>query len=56
MPEFLTCCHEESAVAMAHGYYKIEGRPMMALLHGTVGLQHAPWRSTTPTPTAYLYI
>jgi thiamine pyrophosphate-dependent acetolactate synthase large subunit-like protein len=40
-PEFLTCCHEESAVAMAHGYYKIEGRPMMALLHGTVGLQHA---------------
>jgi thiamine pyrophosphate-dependent acetolactate synthase large subunit-like protein len=41
MPEFLTCCHEESAVAMAHGYAKIEGRPMMALLHGTVGLQHA---------------
>jgi thiamine pyrophosphate-dependent acetolactate synthase large subunit-like protein len=41
MPEFLTCCHEESAVAMAHGYYKIEGKPMMALLHGTVGLQHA---------------
>ena len=41
MPEFLTCCHEESAVAMAHGYYKIEGKPMMALLHGVVGLQHA---------------
>ena len=41
MPEFLTCCHEESAVAMAHGYYKIEGKPMMALIHGTVGLQHA---------------
>jgi thiamine pyrophosphate-dependent acetolactate synthase large subunit-like protein len=41
MPEFLTCCHEESSVAMAHGYYKIEGKPMMALLHGTVGLQHA---------------
>src|SRR5579864_3598391 len=41
MPEFLTCCHEESAVAMSHGFYKIEGRPMMALLHGTVGLQHA---------------
>jgi thiamine pyrophosphate-dependent acetolactate synthase large subunit-like protein len=41
MPEFLTCCHEESAVAMAHGYAKIEGKPMMALLHGTVGLQHA---------------
>lgn len=41
MPEFLTCCHEESAVAMAHGYYKIEGKPMMALLHGNIGLQHA---------------
>ena len=38
MPEFLTCCHEESAVAMAHGYAKIEGKPMMALIHGTVGL------------------
>src|SRR5579862_9762418 len=40
-PEFLTCCHEESSVAMAHGYAKIEGKPMMALIHGTVGLQHA---------------
>ena len=40
-PEFLTCTHEESAVAMAHGYYKIEGKPMMALLHGDIGLQHA---------------
>jgi thiamine pyrophosphate-dependent acetolactate synthase large subunit-like protein len=41
MPEFLTVCHEESAVAMAHGYYKIEGKPMMALIHGDIGLQHA---------------
>jgi thiamine pyrophosphate-dependent acetolactate synthase large subunit-like protein len=41
MPELLTCCHEESAVAMSHGYYKIEGKPMMALIHGTIGLQHA---------------
>jgi thiamine pyrophosphate-dependent acetolactate synthase large subunit-like protein len=40
-PELLTCCHEESAVAMAHGYAKIEGKPLMALLHGTVGTQHA---------------
>jgi acetolactate synthase-1/2/3 large subunit len=40
-PEFLTCCHEESSVAMAHGYAKVEGRPMAVLLHGTVGLQHA---------------
>jgi len=41
MPEFLTCCHEESAVAMAHGYYKVEGKPMMALLHGDIGIMHA---------------
>ena len=40
-PEFLTCCHEESSVAMAHGYYKAEGKPMAVLCHGTVGLQHA---------------
>jgi len=40
-PEFITCCHEESAVAMAHGYAKIEGRPICVLAHGTVGLQHA---------------
>ncbi len=41
MPELLTCCHEESSVAMAHGFAKIEGKPMLALLHGTIGLQHA---------------
>jgi acetolactate synthase-1/2/3 large subunit len=41
MPEFLTCTHEESAVGMGHGYYKIAGKPLMTLCHGTVGLQHA---------------
>jgi len=41
MPELLTCCHEESSVAMAHGYAKIEGKPLMIMAHGTVGLQHA---------------
>jgi acetolactate synthase I/II/III large subunit len=40
-PEFITCCHEESAVAMAHGYAKIEGKPLLVCVHGTVGLQHA---------------
>ena len=40
-PELLTCCHEESAVAMAHGYFKVEGKPMAVMAHGTVGLQHA---------------
>ena len=40
-PELLTCLHEESSVAMAHGYAKIEGKPMLVMAHGTVGLQHA---------------
>jgi thiamine pyrophosphate-dependent acetolactate synthase large subunit-like protein len=40
-PEFLTCTHEESSVAMAHAYFKVEGKPMAVLCHGTVGLQHA---------------
>jgi len=41
MPEFITALHEESSVDMAHGYGKAEGRPMCALLHGTLGIQHA---------------
>jgi acetolactate synthase I/II/III large subunit len=41
MPELLTCCHEESSVAMAHGYAKISGKPMLAIVHGNIGLQHA---------------
>jgi acetolactate synthase I/II/III large subunit len=40
-PEFLTCCHEESAIALAHGYAEVEGKPMLAFAHSTVGLQHA---------------
>jgi acetolactate synthase I/II/III large subunit len=40
-PEWLTCMHEESSVGMARGYYKIEGKPMAAIMHGVVGLQHA---------------
>src|SRR5579863_2248909 len=40
-PELITCCHEEASVAMAHGYFKIEGKPLMVMAHGTVGLQHA---------------
>ena len=41
MPEFLSCTHEESAVAMSHGYFKAAGKPLLTLCHGTVGLQHA---------------
>ena len=41
MPEFLTCMHEESAVGMCHGYFKATGKPIMTMVHGVVGLQHA---------------
>ena len=40
-PEFITCMHEESSVALAHGYAKAAGKPMAVYAHGTVGLQHA---------------
>ena len=40
-PELLTCLHEESSVAIAHGYAKAAGKPMGVFAHGTVGLQHA---------------
>jgi thiamine pyrophosphate-dependent acetolactate synthase large subunit-like protein len=40
-PEFITCCHEESSVGLAHGYATVEGKPILVLAHSTVGLQHA---------------
>jgi acetolactate synthase I/II/III large subunit len=39
-PELITCCHEEISVGMAHGYAKVEGKPLGVLLHSTVGVQH----------------
>ena len=41
MPEFITALHEMSAVDMAHGYGKAEGKLMVALLHGTLGIQNS---------------
>jgi len=40
-PEYITCMHEESSVAMANGYAKVEGKPVAIAVHGTVGMQHA---------------
>ena len=40
-PELLTCLHEEIACGFAHGYAKVANKPMAALVHGVVGLQHA---------------
>jgi acetolactate synthase I/II/III large subunit len=39
-PEWLTCLHEEVSIGMAHGYAKVAGKPMAAIVHGTVGTQH----------------
>ncbi len=40
-PQLLVCLHEESAVAIAHGYAKVTGRAMAAAVHSNVGLFHA---------------
>ena len=40
-PRLLVCLHEEHAVAIAHGYAKVTGRPMAAAIHSNVGLMHA---------------
>ena len=53
-PEIILCCHEEIAVAVAHGYAKAAGKPMAAIVHNVVGLQHASmaiynaWCDRTP--------
>src|SRR5256714_4129162 len=40
-PQMLLCLHEESAVAIAHGYAKATGKAMAAAVHSNVGLMHA---------------
>ena len=40
-PTMIVCLHEEHAVALAHGYAKVSGRPMAVALHSNVGLMHA---------------
>jgi len=37
MPQFLTVPHENLAVAMAHGYYQVAGKPAGVMVHVTVG-------------------
>lgn len=39
-PTPVLCTHEEISVALAHGYAKAADRPMVAILHDVVGLQH----------------
>jgi acetolactate synthase I/II/III large subunit len=40
-PTLIVCTHEEASAAIAHGYAKVAGKPMVCLVHSTVGLQHA---------------
>lgn len=39
-PQMLLVLHEEHAVAIAHGFAKVSGRPLAAILHSNVGLMH----------------
>src|SRR5664279_3851286 len=40
-PQMLLCLHEESAVAIAHGYAKVTGKALAVAVHSNVGLMHA---------------
>jgi thiamine pyrophosphate-dependent acetolactate synthase large subunit-like protein len=40
-PRLILTTHEESAVAIAHGYAKATGEPLVVALHDLVGLMHA---------------
>src|SRR5688500_4622417 len=40
-PAMLLALHEESAVAMAHGYAKVTAKPLAVILHSNVGVMHA---------------
>ena len=40
-PQSITYTHEKISVAMANGYAKIQGKPVLVCAHATVGAQHA---------------
>jgi thiamine pyrophosphate-dependent acetolactate synthase large subunit-like protein len=40
-PQMLLCLHEETAIAIAHGYAKVTGNAMATAVHSNVGLMHA---------------
>src|SRR5215831_2228857 len=40
-PAMLLTLHEETAVAIAHGYAKVTGKPLAVILHSNVGVMHA---------------
>ena len=51
-PQMLLCLHEESAVAIAHGYARASGRMMGVVLHSNVGLMHGTMAISTHGATA----
>ena len=40
-PRLVVCLHEEHAVAMAHAYAKVTGKPLAVIVHANIGLMHA---------------
>lgn len=40
-PEMVLCLTEQAAVAIAHGYAKVTGKPMAVALHANIGVMHA---------------
>ena len=51
-PELLTCLHEEAAVAMAHGYAKAAGKPMLVACMAPSACSTRRWRCSRPGPIA----
>jgi thiamine pyrophosphate-dependent acetolactate synthase large subunit-like protein len=49
-PKMLVCLHEEHAVAIAHGYAKVTGKPMLAVVHAN-GSQRATAVGLRPPPS-----
>ena len=53
-PGMILCLHEDHAVAVAHGWSKVTGKPMACALHSNVGLIHGmmsiynAWCDRTP--------
>src|SRR6266540_3104674 len=40
-PRFMVVPHENVAMAMAHGYYRVAGKPAAVMVHVTVGTANA---------------
>ena len=51
-PEFITCLHEESSVAMGHGYFKVEGKPMLVFAHDFSDVLQVAAAAVCGTPDA----